>query len=293
MKNEVKKNIFALVLILVVFYFGYRSFSVEGFTININANFSSRSSEPVFMSAKETAKFIMLDPDNYSHNLNIWDLIARHVALEIDYRRRSAAASLDFTDGQKKRILNAAKRVDKFFDTYRSNMSHESSYTNINGVDMNRIPWVFALTKDTKYEDGLPHTRANIIFISTTIDETPENLFRILVHEKVHLYQRLYPQETKNYLTSLGYFQWKYRQGVPRIRSNPDVDPWIYIDPKTEAPMFSLYSSDKPTNICDTINTSTSPSSPSLLTTNTYNDSAFEHPYEFMAYSIEKLATSK
>ena len=111
------------------------------------------------------------------------------------------------------------------------------------------IPWVFALTKENEYEDGLPHTRTNIIFLSTNVDQTPLKLVSILIHEKIHIYQRLYPEETMNFLAVHGYYRWKQRFGVPRIRSNPDLDPWIYFNPVSKQPMIAYYTSDTPNNI--------------------------------------------
>ena len=275
MNKEMKYNIFAAVLILVVLFFGFNNLQKEGFAIQWKPNSKTKVT---FLTAQETAKFLMSDPDDYTHNLNGWDLIARHVSVEVDYRRRAAAASLDFTEDQKVRFMKAAEKADKFFASYRSDCAQTNDYVGISGKDIVSIPWVFALTKGTAYEDGMPHTRSNTIFISTEIDETPKYLTKILIHEKLHLYQRLYANKTVAYLTGKGYIKWKLRQGVPRIRSNPDVNPWIYIEPNSEKPMMALYTSDKPKNISDTINA--------------FNDVKYEHPYELMAYTIEKEASN-
>ena len=273
MKKDIKYNIFAGVLILVVLFFWFTNLQKEGFVVQWN---SESKTKIQFLTAEETAKFIMSDPDDYFHNMNGWDLIARHVSTEVDYRRQAAAASLDFSESQKSRIVAAAAKADKFFENYKSDCAQTNDYVDISGKDIVDIPWVFALTKGTANEDGMSHTRANIIFLSTEIDETPKNLVRLLVHEKLHLYQRLYPNQTVAYLSGKGYIKWKLRQGVPRIRSNPDVNPWIYIDPTTEKPMMALYTSDKPKNISD------------VLTA--FNDIHYEHPFELMSYTIEKYA---
>ena len=75
-----------------------------------------------------------------------------------------------------------------------------------------------------------------------------------------------------SYLESNGYIKWKQRLGVPRIRANPDLNGWIYIDPKSESPMMALYTSDKPSGISDI----------------TLSNPTFEHPYELLAYNMEK-----
>jgi hypothetical protein len=75
-------------------------------------------------------------------------------------------------------------------------------------------------------------------------------------------------------MASRGFKRWKTRVSEPLSRANPDLDPWIYIDPRTEKPMIAVYNSKNPNSISDV-----------KLT-----DFAFEHPYELMAYEIaEKL----
>jgi hypothetical protein len=279
MKKDIKYNIFAAVLILVVLYFGIKNLQKEGFAIQWKPDYTNpnkNNAKVTFLPAEETAKFIMSDPDDYIHNLNGWDLIARNVSVEVDYRRRAAAASLDFSEDQKARLIKAAAKADKFFASYKSDCAQTNKYVDISGKDIVAIPWTLALTNGKAYEDGMAHTRANIIFLSTEIDETDKNLTKTLIHEKIHVYQRLYPSQTNAYLANKGYIRWKFRQGVPRMRSNPDVNPWIYIEPTTEKPMMALYVSDNPKNISD------------VLTA--FNDIHYEHPYELMAYTIQKDA---
>jgi hypothetical protein len=253
-----KYDIFAAVLVFGVLFYIWRELQKEGFVINGDQTVK-------FMTAEETSAFIMNDPDDYTSRFTQWDLYARKAAIVSDYNRSASRSSLTFTTSQMNRLIAASRMADKFFETHARDC----------GLDMSKIlelPWVFALTKGKAYEDGLPHTRANIIFLSTNVDETPSNLLRVLIHEKVHVYQRLYPEQTMKYLANLGYKRWKYRQGVPRIRSNPDLDPWIYIDPSTESPMMAVYTSDKPKSITDTV----------------IEYGTYEHPYEEMAYLIEK-----
>ena len=273
-KNEWKYNIFACVLILVILFFGFSNLKKEGFVVQWDSSYS-RKDKITFLTAKQTAKFLMADPDNYVHNFNVWDLIARHVSTEVDYRRQSAMAAIDFTENQKNRLIKAARKADDFFASYKSSQCVQTSdYINISGKDIVAIPWVFALTDGNDYENGMPHTRANVIFLSNEVDETLANLTKTLVHEKVHLYQRLFPNQCVAYLNNKGFMQWKLRQGVPRIRSNPDLDPWIYIDTHTDKPLMALYASDKPKNISDIVNP--------------FHNIHYEHPYELMAYTIEK-----
>lgn len=216
-----------------------------------------------YMSKEETADFLIQDPDGYVKNMSPTDLYARKVSSAEKYVRRASESALDFTEDRKLRFNAACREADLFFESVRDKM-------HLCAKKMAAIPWVLALTEGDKYEDGLPHTRANIIFLSSYINEQPKDLIRTLIHEKIHIYQRLYPEEMTQILEKLHFKRWKLRMGIPRIRANPDVDPWVYTSADRSEPMLALYVSDQPANISDVF----------------LQDSAFEHPYEFIAYEI-------
>jgi hypothetical protein len=250
-------NIVSIIVFFGLLYYALENLKREGFTNPSYVNIR-------FMTQQETKDFLFNDADEYVHTLNQWDLIARHVSIFQDYLTQIAKSAISFSENEKVRISNATKQADTFFKSLE-----------IEGINCSKIasiPWVFAQTKGTSYEDGLPHTRANIIFISSSHDQTSDALIKTLIHEKIHLYQRIYPEETMQYLETNGYYRWKQRYGVPRIRSNPDLDPWIYFNPSTKTPMIALYASDSPQDIHD-IN---------------IPDPNMEHPYEHIAYTISK-----
>lgn len=252
-------NIFFFLAILIVLVLLYKYLIKEGFVNQLNTN-----NNIIFLSTEQTQDFFNKDPDFYMANLSPTDLYARKVKLAADYKFKACEAAACFSDEQKQRITTAAKKADEFF-----------SKVQVQGIDclkIAEIPWIFAYTKGNMYENGLPHTRGDIIFLSSNINETQKDLIRLLIHEKVHIYERLYPEEIDSYLEHHGYIKWKQRLGVPRIRANPDLNNWIYIDPNTQKPMMALYTSDKPTNISDT----------------TLTNVSFEHPYELLAYNMEK-----
>jgi hypothetical protein len=250
-------NIISIVILGLLFYYAVNYLQHEEFI-----NYSNNS--PVtFLTAEETKKFLQDDPDEYVHTLNQWDLIARHVETFQDYINKISKAARSFSDDQKQRIQKAANDADKFF----SNLS-------IDGIDCQEIqliPWVIALTTEKEYEEGLPHTRADKIFISTSLNQTHESLVRILIHEKVHVYQRIFAQHMIAFIQQNGYTYWKQRSGVPRLRSNPDLDEWIYFNPQTKKPMAFYYVSDNPQNINDV---------------DAATQGEYEHPYEEIAYKI-------
>jgi hypothetical protein len=248
-------NILSITILCVLFYYTVKYLQHE--------NFVNYSTPPVtFLTAEQTKKFLRDDPDEYVHTFNQWDLIARKVETFQDYINKITHATMNFSDDEKKRLTAAAKDADKFFSELK-----------IDGIDCEEIqliPWVIALTHDKEYEEGLPHTRANIVFLSSSINHNHKNLVKTLIHEKVHIYQRNFAQHMIAFIQQHGYTYWKQRSGVPRIRSNPDLDEWIYFNPQTQKPMAFYYVSDNPQNINDV----------------DAHAEVYEHPYEEIAYKI-------
>jgi hypothetical protein len=231
----------------------------EGFTNYDKSNIQ-------FMTKQQTNAFLYNDPDGYIANLSPTDLYARNTNSTNNYRLSVATSALDFSDELKNKLLIASNKADELLKTL--------TLGSINCSNIVSLPWIFALTKGKSYESGLPHTRSNIIFLSTIIDSN--KLVNTLIHEKIHIYQRAYPEEISNYLESKGYTKYKSSIGIPRVRANPDLDGWIYYNPINKKPMIAFYSSDKPSSISDIVLT----------------DPSFEHPYELMAYTIaEKLSS--
>lgn len=215
-----------------------------------------------FLSAKETADFILKDDDNYVKNMSSADLYARKASTADEYKMNASKYTLDFTADYKQKLIKCTKKADEFLRSHK--------YKNI--LDCNKIAklkWCFALT-DTYYEEGLPHTRKDLIFLSTNVikyDDIP--LITTLIHEKVHIYQKLYEKEMGTLLQNLGYIE-KSMVSPSLKRSNPDINNKIYYDTNTDQLMLSTYKSNKPNSISDVQNT----------------DHSFEHPYEKMAYDI-------
>ncbi|QIG60022.1 hypothetical protein [Dishui Lake large algae virus 1] len=221
-----------------------------------------------FLTASDTANFLLSDADTYSFNLSPLDLHARHAASYQEYQEASARSARSFTSPEVFLLTKAAKRADKIIQDIR--LDGCPSFAN----NLKKIPWVFASTEGSTYEDGLPHTRLNIIFLSSVtlsrLAADEKELVRTLIHEKIHIQQRLHPIETLALLKERGYIQWKERKGIPRIRANPDLDQWVYTDPNTKKEMAAYYTSDTPSSISDITLTSVN----------------YEHPYEAIAYEV-------
>lgn len=209
-----------------------------------------------FLSAQQTRDFLVSDPDKYVESLTPMDLYARHVATPQDYKERISKLAVELDDNQKKLVFRLTQEIDQYL--IQSNQHKLAS-----------VPWKIAVVEGNLYENGFPHTRMDIIFMS--IDGIKSvDLKQTLLHEKVHLYQRLYPDEVSKYIQTNNYRPWKLRSDEPMARANPDVDGWIYIDPVSMKPMVAAYASKQPSSISDVM----------LL------NPVYEHPYEKMAYEI-------
>lgn len=96
------------------------------------------------------------------------------------------------------------------------------------------IPWKFAKLS-TSLEQGFPHTLGDIILLSDRFFTLPSSRqVSILLHEKVHVYQRMQPRA----LTSL-YEAWGFQpvSTIPkdlqeRQRNNPDLEGWYQYNNK-------------------------------------------------------------
>ena len=187
--------IFILTIIIIVIL----SRQVENFA---NSN--------IYLTREETATIIKNDSDNYIKSLSPADLYARGVSNSSEYIYKIIDGCLNFTENQIDKLNKCSKIARDFFD--------------------NKYRWKFALI-DEIYEDGFPHTRMDIVFISPKIvNYTDDNLIKILIHESIHIYQRYNKKEINDYLREKGYSVSRRRDSEPLIRANPDLDEYIYKD---------------------------------------------------------------
>jgi len=259
-----------------------------------------------FMSPEDTAAFIQDDADGYAAGLTDLDLIARQSANAKNYKDRAAqsATSVSLTPEQRDAVIQAALRADAF---YMSCVQEP-----FNGRLIAAIPWVFAFTSDISYEGGLPHTRSNIIFLSTDILSTSkEDLAGTLVHEKVHIYQRQNPEAMSEWMGNKFYEPFskvKERPSSSDVRSNPDMNDWFYAKCKEPSPISMPDSTAESHELrprqawildnCEAMGAyyegeakdpegNMVPSNPEKITdVRKGTDGPNEHPYEAMAYEV-------
>jgi hypothetical protein len=230
-----------------------------------------------FMSQQETKLFFSKDNDKYVSNLSSLDLYARKVSSTDEYITMIEKTSISFTDEEIKLLARCVEKADIFFRNAEFTDLCYKKY--INGNDIANIKWKFANTytnhdivKDieNEYEEGLPHTREEIIFLSKKVLKYIEDdLIKTLIHEKIHIYQRLNKELFDKIIKCMGFNKIELSD-TKYVRSNPDTNRNIYIDNKTQNTMICLYRNDKPNGINDVI----------------MNNHSLEHPYEKMAYEI-------
>lgn len=272
-----------------------------------------------FMTYKDTANFLAKDNDGYVRNLTELDLHARNVKTHIDYLNNIDDTTVSFTDEEKKLLVKCANNADKYL---RIEKFAELNYgKHLDGKQIANIKWIFANTyanysKDVikEYEQGLPHTRENIILLSKNVLKYNElDLTSTLIHEKIHIYQRYNPELFDKIIKEMGLkeIDKKSFRHAKYIRSNPDTNNKLYYYPKPVAKdstatasdlwntmtgsdsgdsgakatkdynedkvMVCLYRNDKPNSINDV----------------KHKNYAEEHPYEKIAYEVAENYNNK
>ena len=238
-----------------------------------------------YMSYEETVRFLESDEDRYVANLSALDLYARKVSSKEEYINIIKGEATHFNKGDKLILDKCTKKADELLRNININtISSESNldYSKyLNYKDIANIKWVLAITRSDnggKYEDGLSHTRKNIIFLSQDVlNYSEDEIIKLLIHEKIHIYQRYNEASFKTIIYNMGYAESTDSQAISQdklkyVRSNPDVNNKIYKNLHTGELMICLYSSDKPKNINDII----------------IENYAMEHPYEKIAYEISE-----
>ncbi len=242
-----------LLLVIIILIFLWRSNEFFGFA------------EPYFMSKEETIKYFMEDKDGYVKDLSDLDIIALKSTSKQDYITKIVSDARDFTPEEKRRLIKSCADADEYLYKYKN-------IPQINAKKIANMEWVLSKTNGKWYEAGYPHTRENIIFITDEVIRHPD-LTRIMIHEKIHVFERLYPEEIEEWMKVNGYSVHSHLKDYPLARSNPDVNGIVY---KSREGCLTLaqFKNKHPSGIDD----ATYPCG---------RDWKYEHPYETLAYTID------
>jgi hypothetical protein len=221
-----------------------------------------------FLDKEQLFDLLKNDNDNYYKTFNKNDYKTRNINNINEYINLIKESTTDFTDLEKDKLIRCAKKINIYFDNIK--------YEWFNGKKANAILWKFGCIKGKLYENGLPHTRIDTIILSkehlNTYDDN--KLIKLLIHEKIHVYQKMYPNDVQLYIKLNGFIPIKKREMNDNIRANPDLDNWIYKD--KESNIYKAEYKKDPKTIKDVIYYPT-------------DTQLYEHPYETMAITIENL----
>jgi hypothetical protein len=160
------------------------------------------------LSAVETKDFLLSDSDGYIARLTKADLVARGLSGSyMDFL--SSAAYIDCPEDMVTIIAEADALIAQFADV-------EDGW--VNKFKLQALPWIIGISPDG-YEFNLPHTRGQVIMLPGLVDAGT------LVHEKLHVYQKMFPKDFEKYLHKQGFTLSK--KSVKRA-ANPDADIQVY-----------------------------------------------------------------
>jgi hypothetical protein len=204
-----------------------------------------------FVQKNKLLSFLKSDPDDYYKTFTTFDLHARNVKSVDEYISLLSKSVSFFSADEKRKIKKMIDEIDERIKDIKID--------GFNGEKCSKLPWIIGCIDGDGYEGGLPHTRqCTIILPKSFID------MDTLVHEKVHVYQKIYQKEMQDYLS-----RFERKPKYEKTRANPDTNDWIYSDEKRE--YKCLYRSKKPKSIQDV------------------TGSKYEHPFENLAYKVSSL----
>jgi hypothetical protein len=251
-------------LIIILFLIGF--IIIIGYYIKYNF-YKETYSNVNFLSKSELENIIYSNADRYYDRFYQIDWIARKVDSLESYIEMIKTKSICYEFSFKEK-----DRLTKLINQIEINIK-----ANLNKVDIPidlllSTPWNIGLCRGSIYENGFPHTRnLNIILSDIHLGMSDINLSKILRHEKIHIFQKTYPDITEQYLSTYNFKIYGIRTPDSMIRVNPDTTDLIYTNSKNDV-MSSKYNSTNPSSIND-------------VSTQSQRD---EHPLEWMAIELEE-----
>ncbi len=251
------------ILLIVILFFLFIAV-ILFFNNNIKQNFEYiKESNSYYMNKDELYEYLIKDTDDYIKHFSQTDLKVRKVNNIEEYKENIKKSVINISESNKIILNKSITIANEKLNKYKS--------IGFDGVKCANITWKIGLIDGKLYEEGYPHTRNDVIIISSNLLNNIKRLASTLIHEKIHVYQKMYPNDIELYLKSNGFTKYKLRKEFTNTRSNPDMDEWIYKNNKDEI-MIAEYNYN-PISIMDVI-------------IKPVNNSKYEHPFEYMAYNI-------
>jgi hypothetical protein len=236
---------------------------IEKFNEN---NIISNDIEIYYIKKQDLINILKKNNDNYYNTFFKNDYITRNIDTIEDYYNNIDKSVIDINNNDKIKLNKCIYKAN--------NNLKKINLKWFNGNKASKIPWKIGCINNKLYENGLPHTRNDIIILSKYhIEKYSEyKLTKTLIHEKVHVYQKIYPNDCKIYLDNNGFIKFKKRSNEDNIRANPDLDNWIYKDMYNN--IYQAKYNNNPLSVED-------------ITYLPINTQSHEHPFEKMAIDIE------
>lgn len=162
-------------------------------------------------------------PDNYYDSFSDLDLKARNVKSLDEYLRKIRSVCFYGDDGADKN-----KIIRRCIARACKDMVGKRKW-----IDMDKLralSWKIAVTSGgSTYEYGFPHTRGDVIVVNEKDVKDDDEFVDTLLHEQMHVYQKMYPEDFQKYLDSEGFVRYCRRNLIQNVAANPDADAWVYM----------------------------------------------------------------
>ena len=254
--------LYILIFIMIFFIF----YILNSLFLNKSIESMENNEYIYFINSNDLYNILKNDEDNYYKTF-----------YKLDFKTRNINNIEEYINYIKKSVYDPNKEEKNKIKKCINNANSRLQKLNFNWFDGNKakeLPWKIGCIQGKLYENGLPHTRGEIIILSKKdINEyTESKLTNTLIHEKVHIYQKLYKNDVEKYLNEYNFSIVKERDQYDNIRSNPDLNNIIYKDNNNN--IYKATYENNPKSIED-------------IVYNPINNQSYEHPFEYMAIFIE------
>ncbi len=231
----------------------------------------ARQNAPVIeiLNAEEMQHVITTDADHYYDKFHAVDFKVRNVKNKHSYLDKISKSGCSSEENTIQKIKDCINTIN----TQLSDRRHET----IHGIYIDqflKIPWRIGFICDKKYENGLPHTRGDVIVLNNQDVQrrSMSEVCKLLIHEKSHVYQK---KENMSAYLKTKYTEVKKKDYQDEtIPANPDTNDTIYKSNETNVVLEGKYR-ENPRHFRDVLFTQ--------------NDHTLEHPFESVAYNMENL----
>ena len=256
-------NLILIFILIIIFYLIY---SIHYYLKNIHSEYEHYTNNIYFLNNNELNEILKKDQDNYFKSFFKNDFYARKINNIEEYYTNIKYSVSNFNKEEINKITTCLKNID--LKLLKIDLLW------FNGKKAYEIPWKIGCVTGKLYEHGLPHTRNDIIIISkeNVNNYSMTKLMKTFIHEKVHIYQKIYKKDVEKYINLNNFIKIKERTLADNIRANPDLDNWIYKDYNNN--IYRAVYNENPSSVED-------------ITYMPQNAQSYEHPFEKMAIYIE------